>query len=225
MTLTSRILAVAVVFLTVLPIAMSHSVPAPSKNCKSNEFWYDESSCCLPHGGPPSPPPPPKGSDCPPTNYYWGQNQGCCVPSHPPPPNNPPPQCRNGWTWYPALRKCLPSPTPPSPPPSHPSGSPNSGSGHGNGHNYKRASLHKSRSGQLCPSGLDACAVSSSDYQCVDIETDLEFCGGCVASGVGQNCNAIKGAWNVGCEQGRCAVYTCAGGFKRNREGTSCIAI
>ncbi|EEB90295.1 hypothetical protein MPER_11515 [Moniliophthora perniciosa FA553] len=54
---------------------------------------------------------------------------------------------------------------------------------------------------------------------------ELESCGGCASTGEGQDCTAIKGAWNVGCEQGRCAVYTCFAGYKRSADGGSCISI
>ncbi|KAF9481421.1 hypothetical protein BDN70DRAFT_803632, partial [Pholiota conissans] len=52
---------------------------------------------------------------------------------------------------------------------------------------------------------------------------ELEACGGCPALGQGQDCTKIKGAWNVGCEQGSCLVYTCAGGFRIAADGKSCI--
>jgi hypothetical protein len=63
---------------------------------------------------------------------------------------------------------------------------------------------------QLCPMSLSACPISSisliaSDYECLDITNELESCGGCASTGEGQDCTAIKGAWNVGCERGTCA--------------------
>jgi hypothetical protein len=42
-------------------------------------------------------------------------------------------------------------------------------------------------------------------YECVDLATELESCGGCVASGDGQDCTAIPNALSVGCEIGRCS--------------------
>lgn len=181
---------------------------------------YSDKNCCLPHGGPPTVPAPPKGQDCPPTGYYWGKKQGCCVPTHPPPSQSPPPQCRKGWKWFPYLHMCLPG-TPPSPTsssPPKPSKTPahydhkdeyKGGKGdrddHKNGGHYKRS--HKSRTPSLCPTGLDACPISGllSDYECLDTNTELQSCGGCASTGEGQDCTAIKGAWNVGCESGKCA--------------------
>lgn len=66
---------------------------------------------------------------------------------------------------------------------------------------------HRSRNVTPCPKGLFACPVSSltgGDYECVDTLVDLDNCGGCAALGEGQNCNAIPGVWNVGCEQSAC---------------------
>jgi len=75
---------------------------------------------------------------------------------------------------------------------------------------------------------LTACPIASAsglsgDIECLDTTNELESCGGCASVGEGQDCTAIEGAWNVGCEKGRCAVYNCALGFKRSSDGTSCI--
>ncbi|KAJ7783798.1 protein priA [Mycena maculata] len=222
MTLITRLGAALIVVAATLPFAAASAVNSDS--CNSSEFWYEDKSCCLPHGGPPSPPAPPKGHDCPPSTWYWNTEQGCCTPTHPQPPNNPPPQCPEGWTWYSLLHMCLPNiPTPPSSPPSKPSG----GSNSGGGSNWKRHAP-KTRSAPLCPTGLDACPIpglSANDFECVDTAVELESCGGCASLGQGEDCTAIAGAWNVGCEQGRCAVYTCAFGFKRAKDGQSCIPL
>lgn len=173
---------------------------------------WTSKECCLPKGGPQAPPPPPQGTNCPPTSYYWEDKQGCCAPRHPPPPNHPPPQCPKGWTWYPAVHRCHETPTPPTPPPSKPSSRPDHDHDHGygwgdhddhDGH-HRRRSL-KARISP-CPTGLDACPVSSlgGDYECLDTTTELESCGGCTSLQKGQDCTRIEGAWNVGCHQGSC---------------------
>ena len=181
--------------------------------------WTDK-KCCLPNGGVKTPPSPPKGTNCPPTNWYWNTGKGCCTPRNPPLPwNPPPPQCPKNWTWQPSTWRCVPTPTPPTTPPPNPSpkptnpkpgdkdcddkGNPIKGKGGFGGH--KRAL--KSRQTSLCPSGTDACPVSSlagADYECVDYATEIEFCGGCPSLGKGQDCTKIEGAWNVGCDQGSC---------------------
>lgn len=217
----------AAVVLSVLPASLAYSGQTGGDNCKSSEFWYSPKACCLPHGGPPEyapPPPPPRGNECPPAGYYWGTKQGCCVPNHPPPSNNPPPQCPPGWVWQPSMHVCVPSGPPPHPPPPQPSGG-YGGYGGQPGHGWKRH--QKARSSPLCPTGLDACPISglTSDYECLDTSSELESCGGCVSAGAGQDCTTIKGAWNVGCERGRCKVYTCFTGYLLSADSTSCVPV
>lgn len=197
----------------------------------TEECRWEEKDCCLPVGGPPSPPPPPKDTQCPPTSYYWEPKQGCCAPRNPPPKNPPPPQCPKNWEWNSSTHRCTYSPpTPPSPPPSRPSSVPGypgqggqgngQGSGYGNGHDnsghgsshgYRKRAAAKART-TLCPTGLDACPISSlsADYECLDTSVELEACGGCPALGQGQDCTKIEGAWNIGCEQGSCLGACCA---------------
>jgi hypothetical protein len=103
------------------------------------------------------------------------------------------------------------------------------------------------RSVQQCPLSLNACPISSvngptGDFECLDTTNELESCGGCASTDEGQDCTAIKGAWNVACVQGSCAgkysfpnrfesiltfflVYTCANGYKRSNDGKSCIPL
>ena len=174
---------------------------------------YEAKEICLPYGVTNITAPPPN-RDCPPAGFYWAKNLGCCVPKYPisTDPSNPPPQCKVGWEWYPALHVCLPftpdrtsnNPTPSS----HPSGVPSSVPS-GTSHRRKREVKRKVT---LCPKGLDACPVGlSGDYECLNLMDELESCGGCASMGEGQDCTAIKGAWNVGCEHGRCAGECCAG--------------
>jgi hypothetical protein len=162
---------------------------------------YKEKSCCLPLGGPPSPPQPPPEKKCPPTGWSWSKEHSCYVPHQPPPPSHAPPQCPKDWDWFSATFCCQKSPYHP---PHYPRPS-NGGSKHGG---WKRASL-TSRSPQLCPMGLAACPITGAsgltgDFECLDTTNELESCGGCASIGLGQDCTAIKGAWNVGCE--RCVL-------------------
>ncbi|KAF5370221.1 hypothetical protein D9615_010068 [Tricholomella constricta] len=229
MSLIARMGAMLLVLFIAVPIVSSTSIG--SKNCTKKEFWSKDNDDCLPIGGPLTPPPPPpKGKACPPSTHYWGKKQGCCVPLNPSPEQGPPPQCRGAWVWKSTVRSCVPVPTPPKPSPPKPSNHHHNGhdnNGHG-GYRQKRSALLKSRSAPLCPTGLDACPISGAkggDYECLDTATELESCGGCTSLGSGQNCTAIPGAWNVGCEEGYCTVYTCAGGFKRSKDGKSCIQL
>lgn len=181
---------------------------------------------CLPDGGTPNPSKPPPDTDCP-SKWSWLPVKGCCAP-HSPPENQPPPQCANNWKWNSGSLCCKPPPTPPAttkpPAPSRTPGKNNHGDdddddddnhGHGNGngggHGHKRLVVEKrqnrSRNFTPCPKGLSACPVVSlmgGDYECVDTLLDLDHCGGCSTLGEGENCNAIPGVWNVGCEQSTC---------------------
>jgi len=194
--------------------------------CPSNHFKWEAKDCCLPYGGPPQPVNPPEDSQCP-SNWSWHWEKGCCTP-HQPPQQLPPPQCDHGWNWFEATYSCCPggggSPTIPH----LPSGIPiYLGGGNYGGHGaYPKRKL-RSRTISICPQGLAACAVTSltgGDYECVDTVSDLDNCGGCALFGEGQNCNAIPGVWNVGCEQSSCKIYTCAQGYRLAHDGKSCVA-
>ncbi|KAF9270231.1 hypothetical protein L218DRAFT_22262 [Marasmius fiardii PR-910] len=204
------------------------------EDCASNEFWYEPKETCLPFGGPgnaTATSSPPKNRSCPPSGFYWAKDLACCVPTQPisNSPNAPPPQCTVGWHWYPALHVCLPftaDRTRTSSPSSHPSGVPSSvPSGY---HRTKPRHQKKRRNLSLCPKGLDACPIPGAiggGYECLDVLEELESCGGCVSLGQGQDCTAIKGSWNTGCEQGSCVVYSCNAGYLRSSDGTTCIPI
>lgn len=120
----------------------------------------------------------------------------------------PPPQCNSGWEWNGGSSTCCPfsSPSQPAFPPK-PSGK------SGSGFHWPRDK--KSRAAPLCPNSLMACPLPGlsgvvGDYECVDTYADLESCGGCASTGAGQDCTAIEGVWNVGCNQGRCASKYCS---------------
>ncbi|KAI0932211.1 hypothetical protein AcV5_004505 [Taiwanofungus camphoratus] len=201
-----------------LPFVFANS----ESSCNSNEFLYEDKSCCVPYGGTPSPPSPPQGTQCPTSGWEWHEGKQCCVP-HQPPANMPPPQCNSGWEWNGGSSTCCPfsSPSQPAFPPK-PSGK------SGSGFHWPRDK--KSRAAPLCPNSLMACPLPGlsgvvGDYECVDTYADLESCGGCASTGAGQDCTAIEGVWNVGCNQGRCAIYTCAQGYKQSADGQLCIKL
>lgn len=182
--------------------------------CKKDEFWFNEKECCLPLGGPHWHHVPPPHKQCPP-DWSWSTKHSHCVPHH---PHHPPPRCAKDWNWSPASFCCERSPHHPKP------------SDTVNHHGEWKRSSHMSRALQLCPKGLSACPIAvpsglTGDYECLDTAHELESCGGCASTGEGQDCTAIRGIWNVGCVQGRCAVYTCAFGYKRSRDGKSCVPL
>lgn len=200
---------VALLFIAVaLPFAATSPGGFGEQSCNNNEFWFQEKSCCLPEGGQSWHPQPPPSKKCPPQGWSWNDEQNCCAPHHPQPP---PPRCDNDWEWSNDDYCCKPPPPKPS------------------GHGWKRAPEKRSSDILLCPMGLSACPITSTsgpttDFECLDVTNELESCGGCASIGRGQDCTAIEGAWNVGCEQGSCAVYSCAAGFKLAHNGTSCAA-
>ncbi|KAM5536182.1 hypothetical protein V8D89_010081 [Ganoderma adspersum] len=192
------------------------SKPTSSSTCKDSEWFWEPKSCCLPHGGNPSPPTPPGGSSCP-SSWDWHSGKKCCVPHH---PNQPPPQCGSGWGWDDGSKCCYPhTSTRPTP---TPSSKPN------HGHGWKRN--HKARSVSLCPNDMTACPIAglkglTDDWECLDTTSELQSCGGCASTGAGQDCTAIEGAWNVGCNVGKCVVLTCAQGYLRSLDNKSCVKI
>ncbi|KAH9915033.1 uncharacterized protein BXZ73DRAFT_106343 [Epithele typhae] len=69
--------------------------------------------------------------------------------------------------------------------------------------------------------------------ECVDVRTDLESCGGCVADDPplgarnadgGRDCSAIPHTGRVACRGGACVIESCASGFTPSEDGEACIA-
>lgn len=77
---------------------------------------------------------------------------------------------------------------------------------------------------RACPSGSQSCPVYGTTlrrrgylkgYECVEVQRDLESCGGCVAhdspfgertAGGGRDCSAIPHADGVKCQNGVCVI-------------------
>ncbi|GAA5912017.1 hypothetical protein JCM6882_002008 [Rhodosporidiobolus microsporus] len=68
----------------------------------------------------------------------------------------------------------------------------------------------------LCPIGETACPIfpRMGTYECLDTNTELESCGGCLSKGLGEDCTAIRGAQGVTCSSGACFVFTCQPGWR-----------
>lgn len=196
--------------------------------CKSGEFYWSERHTCLPKGGPSHHQSPPSGKACPPKGWTWSHDEACCTPKD---PNPPKPECPHSWNWSKKEQACYPptpttkhnhpsstphphkpSSTPHAPQPSHHSGTKRSPQSH------KGKRDMKSREPALCPNQLSACPIRGmllmGDYECLDVKEELQSCGGCVSIGEGQDCTAIAGSWNVGCEMGSCAG-SCGTWFKK----------
>ncbi|KAF5375869.1 hypothetical protein D9615_008246 [Tricholomella constricta] len=83
-----------------------------------------------------------------------------------------------------------------------------------------------------CPQGLTACGVlgrNAKSWECINTETDLESCGGCVIplynaqiGPEGVDCTAIPGVSDVSCVQGGCLVHRCMPGYEINATRDSC---
>ncbi|EJT99481.1 hypothetical protein DACRYDRAFT_101185 [Dacryopinax primogenitus] len=95
---------------------------------------------------------------------------------------------------------------------------------------HRPRSLKSRRGGAECKQGFESCPVLSGrgGLECVDVQNDLESCGGCVGydnEGTGVDCTAISGVSSVQCVAGECVVDSCTRGFKPDASGTSCERI
>lgn len=84
--------------------------------------------------------------------------------------------------------------------------------------------MESNRNNKLCPVGLAACPIPGrpdGEYECLDSLNYLQSCGGCAGLGTGQDCTALVGARWMGCNVGKCEVYSCRAGF-RKVNGDSC---
>ncbi|WWC72920.1 uncharacterized protein I206_106884 [Kwoniella pini CBS 10737] len=77
----------------------------------------------------------------------------------------------------------------------------------------------------LCPGGLKACSVpGTSAYECIDTQTELESCGGCLSgeyqnvmnSTLGIDCTNLEGVAKgaVTCVNAQCQAFACRNGFE-----------
>ncbi|WVQ65884.1 uncharacterized protein L199_004062 [Kwoniella botswanensis] len=77
---------------------------------------------------------------------------------------------------------------------------------------------------EYCPYGLTACNVRghSGNYECLDVHSELESCGGCMygqygnaTAAVGQDCTNIGAALGAStCVNGQCVASACKKGLK-----------
>jgi len=98
----------------------------------------------------------------------------------------------------------------------------------------KRDLLGQVRMGtRLCPLGTEACNGFSGprSYECIDVRTSLDSCGGCVfplpgkqfTGRSGTDCTTIPGVGSVQCRDSKCVVHTCLSGWDVSKDGDSCI--
>ncbi|GAA5982665.1 hypothetical protein JCM10908_006738 [Rhodotorula pacifica] len=86
-----------------------------------------------------------------------------------------------------------------------------------------RARARRRRAVNVCPGTESACSVGSlAGYECIDTESNLEQCGGCLSDG-GVDCTAIEGVAAVDCVGGRCEISACEDGFAYEPVSEQCV--
>ncbi|EIW59555.1 uncharacterized protein TRAVEDRAFT_147597 [Trametes versicolor FP-101664 SS1] len=104
---------------------------------------------------------------------------------------------------------------------------------------YKRAPRALPRE---CARGHQSCPIYGvraggagyvRGHECVDVRSDLESCGGCVAddapangersAGGGRDCSAIPHVDSVTCSAGACVIGRCEQGFSVSADGSRCV--
>lgn len=78
---------------------------------------------------------------------------------------------------------------------------------------------------QMAGAEITACPLESgAGWDCLNLASTLESCGGCMSIGEGQDCTLIKGADTVGCVHGKCVIGTCEFGYYLDAEKGECVA-
>ncbi|KAL1409869.1 hypothetical protein Q8F55_003868 [Vanrija albida] len=209
-------------------------VPNRSPGCGPNQWFHQRSGGCCDNGWQHNPPRGncPPGVYCP-TGWFWHSGLLQCRPTF---PRCGEPDC--GPDWIPG-RQCCCRGGNCGPGPSQKAGGGGSGPkppgrGHGGGggrhpwgwkRDQEALGENDVDSSIYCPNDMTACTVPTESgawaWECLDTQTELESCGGCIATGAGKDCTSIANAVSVGCEQGACIVHSCKSGFAAVN-GTSC---
>ncbi|KAI0729194.1 hypothetical protein C8Q72DRAFT_778603, partial [Fomitopsis betulina] len=88
--------------------------------------------------------------------------------------------------------------------------------------------------GKRVQSSTGVCGMyggSARAFECLNVNTTLESCGGCTipnpflgaTTAAGTDCSSIPGVNRVSCVTGRCAVYSCGEGWVVNGSGDGCV--
>ncbi|GAA5975672.1 hypothetical protein JCM10908_005237 [Rhodotorula pacifica] len=76
----------------------------------------------------------------------------------------------------------------------------------------------------VCPTSHTACSIEGvKGFECIDVNTNIEQCGGCASAG-GVDCTAIEGVAAVGCVAGTCEIWSCEDGYTFDAESAICVA-
>ncbi|KAJ6557974.1 hypothetical protein B0H19DRAFT_1149334 [Mycena capillaripes] len=93
----------------------------------------------------------------------------------------------------------------------------------------KPAPSHRPRAQEIlrCPRAHMLCPIYGSTlFECVNVQTSLESCGGCVGMGTdseGRDCSAIEHVADVRCIGGRCEVMECRDNYEASATKDSCV--
>jgi hypothetical protein len=87
----------------------------------------------------------------------------------------------------------------------------------------------------LCNNGKTACPVNAGSasvtgssslingkFECLDIKSNIDSCGGCVSEGQGQDCSSIEFVEDVTCHNSKCTVLSCEMGYIPSANASSC---
>ncbi|BGP37596.1 hypothetical protein JCM10449v2_001513 [Rhodotorula kratochvilovae] len=67
--------------------------------------------------------------------------------------------------------------------------------------------------------------IGAGGYECLDTTQALDSCGGCASTGEGVDCTKIRGSQGVGCEAGKCVVFSCEQGWRPSLRGDRCVRV
>ncbi|RSH91731.1 hypothetical protein EHS25_009100 [Saitozyma podzolica] len=87
----------------------------------------------------------------------------------------------------------------------------------------------------LCNNGKTACPVNAGSasvtassslingkFECLDIKSNIDSCGGCVSEGQGQDCSSIEFVEDVTCHNAQCKVISCEMGYIPSANASTC---
>ncbi|KAL1412500.1 hypothetical protein Q8F55_000245 [Vanrija albida] len=69
------------------------------------------------------------------------------------------------------------------------------------------------RSEPSCPAGATVCPTGTGGWECLNVASNLEACGGCPGSDASVDCSALPGVADVACRSAKCVASRCVRGF------------
>ncbi|KAG8823110.1 hypothetical protein FRC19_004588, partial [Serendipita sp. 401] len=65
--------------------------------------------------------------------------------------------------------------------------------------------------------------TGAGSYECINVQSNLESCGGCISEDAGQDCTAIDHVNVVKCIRGKCVVGECKKGYSVSADYSRCV--